>query len=122
MIISKQSKTYKYALDERTLDFAKKIICLNKALPKNTANIELIRQLIRAGTSVGANYREANDALSKKDFVHRLRITRKEAKETQYWLELVIEANPEFKSRIDPLLQESVELIRIFSSIIEKTK
>jgi len=122
MIISKQNKTYKYALDERTLDFAKEIIRLSKALLRNTANIELIKQLIRAGTSVGANYQEANDALGKKDFIHRLRITRKEAKETRYWLELIIEANQEFKHRIAPLLKEAVELIKIFSSIIEKVK
>lgn len=116
------NKTYKIPLDERTLEFAKKIIRLCKALPRNTENIELMRQLIRSGTSVGANYREANDALSKKDFAHRLRITRKEAKETNYWLDLLIEPNQEFKKQIEILLQESTEIIKIFSSIIEKTK
>ncbi len=122
MIIFKQNKIYKSTLDERTLEFAKRIIGLCKALPKNTVNIELVRQLVRAGASVGANYREANDALSKKDFIYRMRISRKETKETKYWLELVIEANPEFKKRTEPLLQESVELIKILSSIIGKSK
>ncbi len=113
---------YKSNLDDRTLEFAKRIIHLCKALPKNTVNFELAKQLIRAGASIGANYREANDALSKKDFVHRMRISRKEAKESQYWINLIIEANPEFQKRVEPLLQESTEIIKIFSSIIEKSK
>lgn len=97
-------KIYKSNLDDRTLEFAKRIIHLCRALPKDTVNLELKKQLIRSGTSIGANYREANDALSKKDFVYRLRISRKEAKETQYWLMLVIEANIEFEKRIELLL------------------
>ncbi|KKP98780.1 MAG: hypothetical protein US71_C0017G0014 [Parcubacteria group bacterium GW2011_GWD2_38_12] len=116
------NKTYKSNLDDRTLEFAKRIVHLSRALPRDTVNLELKKQLIRSGASVGANYREANDALSKKDFVYRLRINRKEAKETQYWLNLIIEANLEFQKRIEPLLQESIELIKIFSSIIEKSK
>jgi four helix bundle protein len=115
-------KIYESNLDERTLKFAKEIINLCKTLPKNAVNFELIRQLVRAGTSIGANYSEANDALSKKDFIYRMRISRKEAKETQYWLSLIDEANPEFKKYLEPFLQESTELIKIFSSIIEKSK
>lgn len=116
------NRQYKSRLDERTLEFAKRVISLSKALPQGTANQELIKQGVRSGTSVGANYREANDALSKKDFLHRLRITRREAKETVYWLELIIHANPELEKRIAPLLQEARELVKILSAIIEKTK
>ncbi|MDP3795316.1 MAG: four helix bundle protein [bacterium] len=116
------STRYRSPLDERTLLFAKRVITLAKALPVNTVNHELISQVTRSGTSVGANYREANDALSKKDFLHRLRITRKEAKETMYWLDLIIHANQSLKERIVPLREETRELIKILSSIIEKSK
>ena len=74
----------KFDLEERTLEFAKNILRLCAQLPQNAISRELISQLIRAGGSVGANYREANDSLSKKDFYYRIRITRKEAKEAYY--------------------------------------
>ena len=109
-----------YDLEQRTLEFAKSIIKLCKNLPKTTINIEFIRQMIRSGSSVGANYREANESLGKKDFAYRMRITRKEAKETTYWLELLQEANPDFESDIKSLAQESKELRNIFNSIIDK--
>jgi len=81
---------------------------------------EIIAQLIRSSGSVGANYREANDALSKKDFSHRIKITRKEAKESCYWLDLLIEAAPEFEAEVRKLLTEASELKKIFSSIVDK--
>jgi four helix bundle protein len=112
----------KYDLEERTLDFGKRIIRMAKSLPKNTINFKLIDQVVRSGTSMGANYREANETETKKDFKYRIRICRKEGKETIYWLKLIIEANPEFKKRIEPLLQESSELVKIFASILEKCK
>ena len=111
----------KFDLEERTLKFSKNVIKLCRQLPKETINYKLIDQLIRASTSIGANYREANDALSKKDFIHRLRISRKEAKETTYWLELLIEANPNFEVKISKLLEEATELRNILSAIINKT-
>ncbi len=77
---------------------------------------------MRSGTSIGANYREVNETETKKDFNFRIRICRKESKETMYWLNLVIENNPEFKERIMPLLQETMELVKIFTTIIEKSK
>ena len=83
-----------YDLEERTLKFAKKVIRFVKDLPKTIANIEVIKQLVRASGSVGANYIEANEALSKKDFIMRAKICRKEAKESRYWLKL-IEVNGE---------------------------
>jgi len=93
----------RYDLEERTLIFAKKIIGLCRTLSKNTVNFELVKQLVRAGSSIGANYREANGAASKKDFNNKIRISLKEAKETHYWLQLVIEANDEFQKRMDKL-------------------
>lgn len=111
---------HNFDLEERTLEFSKKVIRLCKQLPQNVINRELIAQLIRSSGSVGANYREANDALSKKDFNYRVKITRKEAKESSYWLELLQEANQEHNEEINRLLVESLELKKIFSSIAEK--
>lgn len=91
-------------------------------MPKNTINFKLIDQIVRSGTSVGANYREANETETKKDFQYRIRICRKEGKETIYWLKLIIEANQNFNERIQPLLQETTELVKIFATILEKTK
>lgn len=98
-----QISYYKPDLEERTLEFSKQVITFCKELPKNTVNFKLIDQLIRSATSIGANYREANDSLGKKDFINRLRIARKEAKETSYWLELVKHSNN--NSNCDLLIQ-----------------
>ena len=94
-----------------------------KTLPKTIANIEDGKQLVKASGSVGANYREANEALSKKDFVMRIKISRKEAKESAYWLRLIKETN-QLKNSEDAqsLIQEANELKKIFSSILEKSK
>ncbi len=89
---------------------------------KDVINIKLIGQLINAAGSVGANYREANEALSKKDFLHRMKITRKECKESTYWLELLKEANQVFTDEINPFMKESQELRNIFTAIINKSK
>ena len=112
----------KYDLEDRTLDFSKRIIQLCQTLPKNTVNFKLIDQLVRSGTSVGANYREANETETKKDFHFRIRICRKEAKETVYWLTLMIEANLMFEDTIKPLIQEAQEFVKIFAAIAQKAK
>lgn len=111
-----------YDLEERTLEFAKGIIKLCKELPKNTINFKLIGQLIDASGSVGANYREANEKLSTKDFVYRMRIARKECKESTYWLELLKEANSDLKEEMKAFITESQELRNIFTAIINKSK
>lgn len=98
---------HNFDLEKRTLEFARRIIRLCKTLPQNTINREIIGQLIRSSGSIGANYREANDALSKKDFLYRMRITRKETKESHYWLQLLEEANEERFAEISPLLNEA---------------
>ena len=113
--------SHKFDLEKRTTEFAKRIIRLCKELPKNSMNYRLIGQIVDSAGSIGANYREANDALGKKDFLHRLRISRKETKETIHWLELIEEANLEFKTRMQGLKKEAIELRNILSSIINKS-
>jgi four helix bundle protein len=111
-----------YDLEERTFQFAKNCRLFIKSLPKTISNIEDSKQLVRASGSVGANYREANEALSKKDFLMRVKISRKEAKECEYFLRLIDETNELKKSEAKKLIQEAIELKKIFSSIIEKSK
>jgi len=110
----------KFDLEKRTTEFAKKVIRLCKKLPRNPMNDRIVGQLVGSSGSIGANYREANDSLGKKDFINRMKIARKEAKETIHWLELAKEANPEFSSEITPLISEATEYKKILSSIISK--
>jgi len=117
--MSKEGITYD--LEDRTTEFAKRVIRLCKAIPKNTINFPLIGQSVRSAGSIGANYREANDALGKKDFIHKLKISRKEAKETLHWFELIEESNPELSVRMQELKQENRELINILSAIIRNS-
>ena len=121
MIQIQNSKPYN--LEERTFQFAKAVRLFLKTLPKTIANIEDGKQLVRASGSVGANYREANESLGKKDFLMRLKISRKEAKESAYWLRLIHETN-NLKNGEDArsLIQEVTELKKIFSSILVKSK
>lgn len=114
------SNNRKFDLEERTTKFAKLVIRLCKSLPRNSINIRLVSQVVGSAGSVGANYREANDALGKKDFILRLKIARKETKETIHWLELLEEANSEKRNEIMPIEKEAVELRNILSSIINK--
>ena len=87
--MTKKQNSKQYDLEDRTLEFAKRVRAFVKKLPKTIANIEDIKQLVKAFGSVGANYIEANEALSKKDFRMRIKICRKESKESRYWLRLV---------------------------------
>lgn len=108
-----------YDLEARTFQFAKDCRFLIKSLKKSIANIEDGKQLIRSSGSVGANYIEANEKLGDKDLVFRLKIARKEAKESKYWLRLLLESNPE-NEEIEGLVSESEELRKILSAIINK--
>jgi four helix bundle protein len=111
-----------YDLEERTFQFAKNIRLFVKKLPKDIANLEYGKQLVDASGSVGANYIEANEALSKKDFVMRIKICRKEGKESAYWLRLIVETNDEkYSNEGKGLLNEAIELKKIFSSILLKS-
>jgi four helix bundle protein len=112
-----------YDLEERTFEFARDIRLFIKKLPKTTANIEDSKQVIRSSGSVGANYIEANEKLSKKDFLLRMKISRKEAKETVYWLRLIDATNElENQKESKGLIEEATELKKILSSIIEKSQ
>jgi four helix bundle protein len=110
-----------YDLEERTFCFAKDVSLFVKKLPKTLNNIEYGKQLIRSSGSVGANYIEANEALSKKDFAMRIKISRKEAKESAYWLKLLNATNDmTFNGEGCNLEKESQELKKILSAILLK--
>ena len=112
-----------YDLEERTLKFARDCRAFVKTLPKTIGNIEDGKQLIRASGSVGANYIEANEAFSKKDFLLRAKISRKEAKESRYWLRLVdTNNNTQLEKERLRLIKEATELMNIFGSIIRKSE
>ena len=111
-----------YDLEERTKKFSKEIIrCLSK-MKINEINRNIISQLIRSATSVGANYCEANGASSKKDFRNKIFICRKEIQETKYWIELLAEASPDSKEALKVLWKESHALTLIFSKISSSLK
>jgi len=121
--MTKIQNSKQYNLEERTLEFAKNIRVFIKKLPKTIANIEDGKQVIRSSGSVGANYIEANESLSKKDFVMRIKICRKEAKESRYWLLLVdTYNNQELEKKRADLIKEATELMMIFSSIMRKSE
>ena len=119
---SNEQKSKQYDLEERTLNFAKEVIEFVKTLPRTTANAEITKQLIRSSGSVGANYIEANESLSKKDFVMRIKICRKESKESSYWLKLAEVKNSNGESQREVLIEEAMQLTKIFSSIAEKSR
>jgi len=106
-----------YDLEERTARFAESIIDLVKTLKENAVNQRIISQLVGSGGSLGANYCEATEAESKKDFVHKIGICKKEIKETRHWLRLLARSEPEIKNDIIKLWKESQELLLIFSKI-----
>ena len=115
--------TKQYDLEDRTLEFARRVRAFVKELPKTLANIEDGKQLINSSGSVGANYIEANEALSKKDFIMRIKISRKEAKESRYWLSLIdTHDEPGRKKEQEYLVRESTELMNILGSILRKTE
>jgi four helix bundle protein len=107
----------KYDLHERTAVFGEKIIRLAGKIPVTAVSQRLISQLVGAGTSIGANYCEADDADSKKDFRHKIGICRKEWKETKYWLRMIVVAAPELRDEARILWQEAKELNLIFGKI-----
>jgi len=112
----------KFDLEERTYEFARDVRAFVKRLPRTICNIEDVKQVVRSSGSIGANYIEANEALGKKDFKMRLRISRKEAKETRYWLRLLdVGTELDLSTDRDKLIQESNELLKILSAIINKS-
>ena len=112
-----------FDLEERTYKFARDVRAFVKRLPRTVCNQEDVRQLVKSSGSVGANYIEANEKLSKKDFRLRMKIARKESKESRYWLRLVdCDNSKELETARANLIQESTELLRIFSAILTKTE
>ena len=109
-----------YDLEERTFSFVKRVIAFVSRLPRSMPNIEIGRQLVRSAGSIGANYLEASESLGKKDFVMHIRICRKEAKESRYWLRLAQVKTPEDMQEQVQLVQEATEFTKIFGSIVIK--
>lgn len=106
-----------YDLEERTALFGEAIIAFAKKLPRDPVTLPLISQVVRSGTSIGANYCEADDAVSKKEFKLKIGTCKKEARETKFWLRQIAAAAPEFKPECRPLWQEAKELHLIFAKI-----
>lgn len=117
-----ENNTKKYDLEERTYKFAKSVIDFTNRVIKSIPNTEIIKQVVRSSGSVGANYIEANEALSKKDFAMRIKICRKESKESIYWLKLFDINEDSIDKERHILINEATELMKIFGAIVEKTK
>ncbi len=115
-----QQPNKRFDLEERTFKFTKRVNNYVSRLPRTIINLENGKQLVRSGGSVGANYIEANEALGKKDFCMRIRISRKEAKESGFWLRLTNPHSDQEEER-ETLVRETVELTKIFSAILLKS-
>ncbi len=111
-----------YNLEDRSLNFSRNIRNFVKILPKKINNIDDCKQLIRSSGSIGANYIEANESLSKKDFIMRIKIAKKEARETIYWLKLIDPEDDNLKLLKNKLIIESQELMNILGSILTKSQ
>jgi four helix bundle protein len=109
-------------IHERIYNFVIRVLNFVKELPKTSENLVLINQIIRSATSMGANDQEADGTDSRKDFVSKYVIVRKEGKETSYWLRLIGDMNISFKPGMADLMQENKEIVKIISAIIVKTK
>lgn len=111
-----------YDLEERTAKFGENIIKFAKEIPKNIITIPLIEQLIKAGTSVGANYNEADCAETKKDFEHKIGISKKESRESKHWLRMIAKAVPGKAEKARKLWKEVNELNLIFITIVKNSR
>ncbi len=120
--IQNSNDKLKYDLGERTAKFGEEVIAFSKQIVDSIITKPLVNQFIRSGTSVGANYMEADGAESKNDFKHKIAICKKEAKETMYWLRMIAKASPDKKEKCRQLWQEAHELALIFSAIIKPKK
>lgn len=119
---TKQTDNKVFDMAERTAKYGESIIAFAKQLPRDPIVLPLITQIIRSGTSMGANYCEADNAVSKKEFLHRIAICKKEAKETMYWLRMIACAESDTKQPARILWQEAKELHLIFDAIWRKNK
>ena len=119
--MSHNENSKRYDLEERTFEFAKASRAFVKQLPRTISNIEDVKQFIRTSGSIGANYIEANEAIGKKDFVMKIKICRREAKESRYWLRL-IDTDGKLEGDQARLLDEADELMKIFGAIVRKSE
>jgi four helix bundle protein len=115
-------KNFKFDLEERTSKFAESIILFSKLIARSPINDPLITQIVKSCTSIGANYCEADSAESRNDFIHKMGICKKEARETRYWIRVIAKANPQLDMKARPLWQEANELFYIFNAIVKNTK
>ncbi len=113
---------YEVNLLERTKTFAVSAIKISSCLPRNPAGFAIASQLVRAATSIGANLIEAQEAISHKDFLYKINISLKEAKETKYWLELIFSSNLLAIKEVAPILQENEEIVRILVASLKKLR
>ncbi len=120
--MSNDKKEKIYDLEERTAKFGEDIIEFAKKISKHEITQPIIIQLIKAGTSIGANYCEADCAETRKDFEHKLGICKKESRETKHWLRMIAKATPELKDEAKKLWQEANELNLIFTAIVKKSR
>jgi len=120
MTNAQSNNEYKFDLEERTAKFGEDIIEFAKFLPINEITRPLITQLVKCGTSVGANYCEADDAESRKDFKHKIGISKKEVREAKHFLRMITKVVPEKDTLARKLWQEARELNLIFNSIYQK--
>ena len=111
-----EKKEREYDLAERTTRFGERIMSFAKRVPTTPVNVPIIRQLVKAGTSIGANNREADDAVSRRDFRNKIGYCKKEANETKYWLRMAATAEPKLKDEARKIWQEANELHRIFKA------
>jgi len=118
----RQIENYSINILERTKNFGVKIIRVSSKLPKNPAGFSIADQLVRAATSIGANLIEAQEAVSRSDFLYKISFSLKEAKETRYWLELTGMSKFLTANEIQPLLQENDEIVKILITISKKLK
>lgn len=119
--LPKQPEGRRYDLAERTAVFAEKVVAFARKLPEDAVARPLISQVVRSAGSVGANYCEADDAVSKKEFRHKIGTCRKEAKETKYWIRIIVAAVPDARNEARILWQEAKELHLIFCAILRKS-
>lgn len=117
-----ENKTFSKELELRTKRFAISIIRLSASLPQTVEGKVIRNQITRSGTSIGANYREANRSRSKSDFSNKISICESESSETCYWLDIIIDMQWMERSKVEPLLDESNQLLAIFTSVGKKLK
>ena len=118
--MTKSTNAKKYNLEERTAKFGEDVIKFCKKVPRGPITDPLVNQLIKCGTSVGANYCEADDAESRQDFRHKIGICKKESREAKHFIRMIVTAVPELKKEARALWQEAKELNLIFNSIYKK--